>query len=313
MKPKKALIIVVGPTASGKSELAVKLAKSFAKQGGAEIVSADSRQVYKGLDIGSGKIEGKTAVRDGKKVYLYKGIPHHLIDVASPLRQYSVAKYQKAAFAAIKDILKRGKTPIICGGTAHWVDSVVFGQALPEVKPNYKLRAKLSSLTTTKAFKLLQKLDPVRAKNIDAKNPRRLVRALEIVMETGKAVPQTGKREISKEFKDLKIEWIGLNPGMEVLEKNIQKRLHERFKQGLLKEVEKLHSPRTGTGLSWKRLESFGLEYKFCALFLQKKITHQELYEQLYRAIRQYAKRQMTWWKRNKDIQWFEDAKKVQM
>lgn len=307
MKAKKALIIVVGPTASGKSELAVKLAKKI----NGEIISVDSRQVYRGLDIGSGKVPGKWQ----QDKYVYKGIRHHLIDVASPLRQYSVAQFQKAAEAAIKDILKRDKTPIICGGTGHWIDAVVFGKALPQVRANIKLRAKLSKLTTTQSFKILQKLDPERAKNIDPKNPRRLIRALEIVMSTGKPVPALKNDEnnylILNRFGDLKIEWIGLNPGMEVLEQKIHKRLQQRFKQGLLKEVQNLHQPKTGKGLSWKKLEGFGLEYKFCALYLQNKISRPELEEQLYRAIRQYAKRQMTWWKRNKDIKWLTDSKKA--
>lgn len=302
-KAKQLLYVIVGPTASGKSEYAVQLAKKI----NGEIISADSRQIYHGLDIGSGKVEGKWVKpkpRTSKdQIYVYKNIPHYLIDVASPLRQYSVAKFQKETKTIISDILKRGKVPIICGGTAHWIDAVIFGQALPEVKPNTQLRAKLSLLTTTEAFKKLQKLDPERAKNIDPKNPRRLIRALEIVMTTGKPVPQTTAGK-AKYLNDVQIKWIGLNTDMPTLEKKIQKRLDERLKQGLLKEVENLHAPKIGKGISWKRLESFGLEYKFCALFLQNKITREELREQLYRAIRQYAKRQMTWWKRNKEIVW---------
>lgn len=315
MKPKKALkiplYIVVGPTASGKSEFAVKLAKSLNKTGGAEIISADSRQVYKGLDIGSGKVDGQFKnTREGKSVYMYKGIPHYLIDVASPLRQFSVARFQKLAREAILDILARGKTPIICGGTGHWIDYVVFEQTMPEVKPDRKLRAELEKLTPAQMFAQLQKLDPARAKTIDPKNPRRLVRALEIVKTTGSSVPKlTNKPKI---WNELNLKWIGINPSMETLEKKIAKRIEERLRpsagQGMLDEVKNLHAPKSGVGLSWKRLESFGLEYKFCSLYLQKKITREELEEQLYRAIRQYAKRQLTWFKRNKDIKWLQDA-----
>lgn len=310
---KKRIIVVLGPTASGKSELAVKLAKSLEKSGGAEIISADSRQVYTGLDIGSGKVEGQfvkthqtnSGSHPDRLVYMYKNIPHFLIDVASPLRQFSVTRFQKMARAAILDILARGKTPIICGGTGQWIDAVVFEQTIPEVAPNSKLRAQLEKLNPAQMFAKLSKLDPVRARNIDSKNPRRLIRALEIVYSTGKGVPPLQAKP--KIWNDFEIEWIGLNPGMEILEKNIAKRLKERLKNGMLKEVENLHTPKTAskvTGLSWKRLESFGLEYKFCALYLQKKITYEDLEEQLYRAIRQYAKRQMTWFKRNKEIKW---------
>ncbi|HEX3099899.1 MAG TPA: tRNA (adenosine(37)-N6)-dimethylallyltransferase MiaA [Patescibacteria group bacterium] len=308
MKVKDTLIVVVGPTASGKSELAVKIAKKV----DGEIISADSRQIYKGLDIGSGKVPGRWVnIKRGaknKKVFLYKNIPHYLIDEASPRTQYSVAKFQKNARGTIADIFKRGKTPIICGGTGHWVDAVVFGQALPEVKPDSKLRAKLSHLTTPNLYKLLQNLDPARASEIDSQNPRRLVRALEIVMSTGKPVPKSGdKLKIYQNFDKLQIKWIGLNPGMAVLEKKIKRRLQARFKEGMLQEVETLHK----NGLSWKKLESFGLEYKFCALYLQKKISKTEMELLLYTAIRQYSKRQMTWWKRNPNIKWFGDAKKA--
>lgn len=298
MNVKKSLIVIVGPTASGKSELAVKIARKI----GGEIISADSRQIYKGMDIGSGKVEGQwTKVGPNKKVYLYKGVPHHLIDEASPRVQYSVARFQKNAKKIIADIFARGKTPIICGGTAHWIDAVVFNQALPQVKPDAKLRAKLANLTTEQMFEKLQKLDPERAVEIDARNPRRLVRALEIVMSTGKPVPKM------KNESPYDVKWIGLNPDPEALQVKIKKRLAARLKQGMLKEVQKLHK----SGLSWKRLESFGLEYKYCALHLQGKLTAEEMKDQLLTAIRQYSKRQMTWWNRNKDIQWSDDPQKL--
>ncbi len=305
MADKKIMIIVVGPTASGKSELAVKMAQ---KHGG-EIISADSRQIYKGMDIGSGKVPGKwkRVSRSGRtqKVFIYKNIPHYLIDEASPRAQYSVARFQKNARARVTDILKRGKIPIICGGTGHWIDAAVFDQTFPKVKRDAKLRAQLEKLTTVQLFAKLQKLDPARAAGIDVNNPRRLVRALEIVMTTGKSVPKSAANKIF--FRDIVIEWVGLNPGMEVLEKKIRKRLKARLKQGLLKEVAALKK----NGLSWKRLESFGLEYKFCALHLQGKISREEMESLLFTAIRQYAKRQMTWWKRNKEIKWINGSAKL--
>lgn len=298
---KNKLIVVVGPTASGKSELAIRIAKKI----GGEIISADSRQIYRGLDIGSGKVEGKWKTIGKNKVFVYKDIPHYLIDEVSPRTQHTVAKFQKKARKTIANIIKQGKTPVICGGTGHWADAVVFGQALPEVKPDSKLRAKLSKLTTPNLFKLLQNLDPGRAAEIDSQNPRRLMRALEIVMSTGKPIPKTEQNP--EVYGNFEVEWIGLNPGMDFLEKKIKKRLTERFKQGMIKEVEALRK----NGLSWKRLEAFGLEYKFCALYLQDKITKDELETQLFTAIRQYAKRQMTWFKRNKNIRWYADAKDV--
>lgn len=292
------LVIVVGPTASGKSELAVKIAKEIA----GEIISADSRQIYKGMDIGSGKVAGKwTHIKNKngaqKKVYLYKKIPHYLIDEASPRIQYSVTKFQKKAQTVIEDIFKRGKIPIICGGTAHWVDSIAFGQHFPEIKPNKEIRTTLAQLTTGGMYQKLIALDPARAKTIDPKNHRRLIRALEIIQLTGKPVPPP------KQKPQYDITWLGLDPDPKTLETKIHKRLKLRLNQGMLTEVEHLHK----MGLSWKRLESFGLEYKFCALLLQGNIAKNEFEEKLFTAIRQYTKRQKTWWKRNLEIRWAEN------
>ncbi len=315
------IICVVGPTASGKSELAVKLAKKY----DGEIISADSRQIYEGMNIGSGKVEGKwftvnsqtkhrrTGPKSFKdsKVFVYKNIPHYLIDEASPSAQYSAAKFQRRARAALVDILRRGKLPIICGGTGHWIDAVVYESNFPKVKPSSAIRQMLSHLTKQEMFEMLIKLDPRRAIEIDKNNPHRLIRALEIVITTGKPVPKLSGNldESTKElqtFNDYKILWLGLNPSMETLEKNIAKRLKERLRIGMIREVENLHKPKKqgGSGLSWKRLEAFGLEYKYCALYLQDKISKQELEQSILIASRQYAKRQLTWWKRNKEIVW---------
>jgi tRNA dimethylallyltransferase len=293
MNDKNSVIVIVGPTASGKSELAVKVAKAV----GGEIISVDSRQIYRGMDIGTGKVSGSWII--GK--FIYKGIPHYLIDEANPRRQFSVAQFKNRAQVVIEDILQRGKQPIICGGTAHWVDAIVFDQNIPEVKPNPQLRKKLQKLTVAQMYAKLQKLDPQRAKTIDPSNPRRLIRALEIVMATGKPVPKTTLKQ------KYNLLWLGIKPDQEKLERKIAKRLKERLAQGMIKEVKKLKE----NGLSWKRLESFGLEYKFCALYLQNKISKDELGSLLFTAIRQYAKKQMTWWKRNQAIHWSSNSREL--
>lgn len=279
MKPK--VIVVCGPTATGKSDYAVKLAKKI----GGEIISADSRQVYKDLNIGTGKITKREM----------SGVRHYLLDVASPKRQFSVARYKKLGEHAIRDILKRGKTPIICGGTGFYIDTLL-GLELPEVKPNLALRKELNDVSLQKLFEKLKKIDPSRAKTIDKKNKVRLIRALEITRSLGK-VPKIKKQ------KPYDIEWIGLSFPNEALKKRIHDRLLKRIKLGMIREVQKLHRE----GLSFRRMEALGLEYKYLAYYLQKKLTKQQMIAQLETAIWHYAKRQTTWFKRNKEIKWIKN------
>jgi len=295
----KKLIVIVGPNASGKSELAVRLAKKFSARGGsafggngAEIISADSRQVYKGLDIGSGKITKKEM----------QGIPHHLLDIASPKRIFTVAQYQKLALKAIKNIWQREKLPIICGGTGFYVQAVVDGLIIPEIKPDLKLRKKLEKKSTEELFNLLKRKDQRRAKEIDRHNKRRLIRALEIVEAIGR-VPKLKTEPLRAE-----ISIIGIKKSRSALKKLIHRRLIKRLKMGLLKEVGKLHRQ----GLSWQRLENFGLEYRFGAQLLQGKLTEKEFIAKLENAIYQYAKRQMTWFKRDKRIKWLENKNQAE-
>lgn len=270
---KQKLIVVCGPTATGKSDYAVNLAKKI----NGEIISADSRQVYRGLNIGSGKITKKEM----------RGIPHHLLDVASSRSVFTVSQYQKKAIQAINDILKRNKTVIICGGTGFYIDAVVCGAVFPNVKPNKILRDKLNNETLESLGKMLKKLDPARYKLIDLKNKVRLIRAIEIATELGK-VPKL------KQEKNYDIEWHYLDFPDDVLKSRIHARLMKRMKSGMVTEVKKLHD----NGLSWKRLESLGLEYRYLALLLQKKIKKDVMLIELEKAIWQYAKRQRTWFKK---------------
>jgi len=304
---KSKILIVVGPTSSGKSELAVKLAKRF----NGEIISCDSRQIYKGMDLGTGKVEGKWFVdkRAGRAIrqhYAYKGVVHHCLDYINPRLQYSASLFQRDAKKIIQDVVARGKLPILCGGTAHWIDAVVYNQIIPDVKPNLKLRTKLEKQSADALFKKLMKIDPHRAKNIDRYNKRRLIRALEIVITTGKPVPALST--INYKLPTYLPLWIGINPLQPILFGKIKKRLKQRLNEGMIKEVSQLHTQ----GLSWKKLESFGLEYKFVSLFLQKKLSYDEMFSQLLLAIQHYTKRQMTWWKRNKEINWIKNPSEAQ-
>lgn len=273
------ILAIVGPTSSGKSDFAVKLARKF----NGEIVSADSRQVYKGLDIGSGKITKREM----------RGIPHHLLDIASPKKVFTISDFQKLAYKKIDDILARGKLPILCGGTGFYIQSIVDGTVLPEVPENKLLRTKLNKLSLKELQSKLKKLDKARFATVDINNKVRLVRAIEIATALGK-VPNI------KSMPKYECIQIGLSWPKEKLDERIKKRLNARIKKGLIKEVSDLHK----NGLSWKRLEMLGLEYRYVALFLQNKISHAEMVVELQNKICQYAKRQMTWFKRDKRIKW---------
>lgn len=289
MKPR--VIVILGQTSTGKSDLAVKIAKELAVSGvEAEIISADSRQVYKELNIGTGKITKKEM----------QGVKHHLLDVVNPRKTFSVDEYKKLADTKIEAIVARRKIPIICGGTGFYIDAVVKGIVLPEVPPNPKLRKKLVRNSAIVLFLTLKKLDPERAKSIDPKNKVRLIRAIEIAKALGKVPP------ITEELPPYEFIKIGLYLPEEKLKKKIEKRLLARIKAGMLNEARKLHK----AGLPWKRMEELGLEYRHMALYLQDKITKKEMIENLNKAIYQYAKRQMMWFKRDKEIKWLDSSQK---
>lgn len=286
-KPK--IIVILGQTATGKSDFAVEVAKEV----NGEIISADSRQVYKGMDLGTGKITKKEM----------QGIPHYMLDIVSPKNKtFSVSDFQKLANKKIKEILDKGKIPIICGGTGYYIDSIIKNTSFPEVPPNKKLRKELYSKPAIALFEHLKKIDPRRAMNIDPNNKVRLIRAIEIAKTLG-SVPASQK-ELGSRFDVLKI---GLTFPNEELKERIYLRLIKRIKKGMLKEMQSLHDK----GVSWKKMESFGLEYRYSAFYLQGKITKSEMIEQLFYQIWHFAKRQKTWFKKDRDIVWINPSKKT--
>jgi len=289
MQKKQKVLVIVGPTASGKSSLAVALAHTF----NGEIISADSRQVYKGLDLGTGKITKREM----------KGVPHYLLDAASPKRIFTAHDFVTQAARAIADISRRSKLPIIAGGTGFYIDALVGRITLPNVPMNDKLRNRLEKMTAEQLFILLKKRDPQRAKTIDRHNSRRLVRALEIAESIGKS-PDASRLK-SQPYEVL---WIGVERTKKELEKLIRARMRARMNAGMIKEAVRLHKQ----GLSYKRMESFGLEYRSLALFLQKEISRKELEEKIVRDSFKYAKRQITYWNRNKEIKWLKPEQKKQ-
>ncbi len=316
-KPK--VLAIVGPTSSGKSDLAVLIAKKI----NGEVISADSRQVYKGLDIGTGKVpKDKSKFKNQKSkiknpqtdCFYYKGIRHHLLDVVSPKRQFTVAEYQKLARKTIADITKHGKLPILCGGTGLYVDATLYDLPIPSVKPDKVLRKKLEALSAEKLFEILKLKDPRRARHIDRHNKRRLIRALEIVATTGKVVPPLDEYYAHPRYNILKI---GITVRPEKLKEKIYARLKARMRQGMIREVRELLAHKETTP---KRLEELGLEYRYIGRYLSlrpssgqaRKIAKQEMVAKLEKEIWRYAKRQMTWFKRDPTTHWAQGRKTTQ-
>ena len=298
------LLVILGPTATGKSDLAVEVAHRI----GGEIISADSRQVYKGLDIGTGKITHEEM----------RGIPHHCLDIADPHNRFTVMDWKKAAEEAIEKINSSGKIiaenksghkklPIICGGTGFYISTLVDDLGFPDIENDPAEQEVLEAKDVDELFVELQKLDPRRAKDME-KNKRRIIRAILVARKLG-AVP-----ELKMDSSDSKYEtvMIGLSMSDEDLKRRIKdrvlKRLDEKCAGGMIKEAEKLHAGNAciGDGLSYERMEELGLEYRYLARYLQGQITREDFIEQLSTKIWQYARRQKTWFKRDNRIEWFD-------
>lgn len=281
LSQKQKIVIVLGQTATGKSDFAVTLAKEC----NGEIISADSRQVYTGLDIGSGKITHEEM----------HSVPHHLLNVANPTEEYSAERFVTDGRAALEGIWRRGHTPIICGGTGFYIDALIGKIRLSEVPPDPLLRKNLKNKTVEELFAILKEKDPQYATKIDKHNPVRLIRAIEIVEKLG-AVPKNSTGILYETLT------IGLTLPDEILKQKIHTRLHARMASGMMEEIKKLH----GEGLTYERMEALGLEYRFGAYVLQGKLDESEMLKQLETAIWHYAKRQKTWFKKDKNIVWID-------
>lgn len=302
---KNKVLVILGPTASGKTKLAVELARQF----NGEIISADSRQVYKGMDIGTGKDLAEYGIGKTR-------VKYHLIDVANPNKPYDLYKYQKAAYKAILSVIRRGKLPILVGGTGLYLQAVVDGYILGDQAQSTN-NNELEKLNLIEIQKLIKKTDSKffeRLNNSEKNNKRRLIRYLQI-LQNSKNINLEKPRVKKPPFEFLVI---GLEVGMETLRKRIKERILNRLGprmrgDDMVDEVKKLHAK----GLSYKRLESFGLEYKFIAQFLQKKLTKDEMIDKLAIATGQFARRQMSWFRRwekqGREIKWFKvkDNKKI--
>ncbi|MGD0021338.1 MAG: tRNA (adenosine(37)-N6)-dimethylallyltransferase MiaA [Smithellaceae bacterium] len=269
--------MILGPTASGKTQLAAQLAYDL--QG--EIISADSRQVYKGMDIGTGKDLNQYLI-GGRK------IPYHLIDIINPQSEFSLFEFQNGFYEIFTQLRRKGIMPIMVGGTGLYLESVLAGYNMPKVLPDHELRKMLSLHSKKQLQEMLQASKPRLHNKTDLDDPERLIQAIEI--ERARAI----KGQEQQEKPDIDAVVLGINWERSELRQRITARLKERLAQGMIEEVKNLHS----AGLTWKKLESFGLEYRFISQYLQNKITFDEMIDKLNTSIHQFAKRQETWFRR---------------
>lgn len=273
------IVAVVGTNASGKSALGIELAKKYH----AEIISADSRQVFRGLDLGSGKVTPEEM----------QGVVHHMIDVREPNEFYSMADFQRLSYQYIEEILGRGRLPMIVGGTGLYVDSVLDGYLLSDREPDLAYRAELEKLTTPELYDMLMKLRP--DVEVEKNNRNRVMRIIERIHDGDEAMPGKQAR-----YESLRL---GVSWPRDVLGKRIDERLERRLEQGMIEEVQGLMD----RGATTEFLLGLGLEYRFITQYLIGEIPDkQEMLNKLAIAIKQFAKRQMTWFRRNKDIVWLD-------
>lgn len=273
------LVVIAGTNASGKSGLGVKLAGHY----GGEIISADSRQTFRGLDLGSGKITPEEM----------QGVPHHLIDVAEPGDFFSMHDFQRLAYTAIDDIIAREKTPFLVGGTGLYVASVTEGYLMSSSAPDLEYRNYLETFTTPRLYEML--IEQLPDIEIEKNNRNRVMRVLEKLHAGDDYVPSCEKR-----YDTLKL---GVTWDRETLKARIDERLERRLSEGMIEEVKGLMD----AGVSLEFLYKLGLEYRFIAQYLTGEIPDKaDMIEQLGNAIKKFAKRQMTWFRRDKDIIWLD-------
>ncbi len=290
---KPTIPVIIGPTASGKTDYAISLAKEM----NGEIVSADSRQIYAGMNIGTAK--PKEAFTDNTHDVLSSevidSIPHFLFNVTSPDNPWTLPQWQKAAQQVLEDILSRGKQPILVGGTMLYVDSIVKNFSIPEVEPDQKFRDSLEQEDVSILYDRLMKADPDAKEFIEPHHKQRIIRALEVIEKTGKPFSASRLRQPSP----YEFELIGLFPGWDVMKERIQNRISDMFQHGLLQETEELRKRFSAT---LPLLQT--MNYKEVGMVLDNKLNTDEAIAEAVKVNMRYAKRQMAWWRNRKEISW---------
>ena len=303
-------IVIAGPTACGKSDLGILLADEFS----GEIISADSRQVYRHMNIGTGKVEGQVSniesdsfkCEDGTlvKPFISEAIKHWLLDITEPMQNFSVADYQKLALAIMRDMVLRDKIPFIVGGTGLYIRSLTEGLVFPDLQVEPKLKERLNSLTLEELQSELLKINQDAYLFLDIKNPRRVQRALELLLsgfllEDMKKTKNTGFNFLV----------LGISYPREEINNRIRLRLESRLKEGMIAEVQNL----INEGVSFQRLDSFGLEYRYLSRYIRGSISYDEMQETLYTEICKFAKRQMTWFRKFSNVVWVDGIDQARM
>jgi len=285
------LIVILGPTASGKTSLAARLASEL----DSEIISADSRQVFKGMNIGTGKDLDEFVING-------KNIPHHLIDIIDPACEFSVYDFQSLFYKVLKDLISREVIPVLVGGTGLYIDSVLRGYSMQKVPVNKELRAELDGAGLDSIIERLKTIRPQLHNRTDLTEKERAIRALEI------AIFERDNRPSRKDRPQIVPLVFGTRWDRSLLRERITKRLKERLDAGMVEEVERLH----GEGISWEKLDYFGLEYRYIGKYLQRELSRNDMFQKLNSAIHQFAKRQETWFRRMErhgvHINWIDSA-----
>jgi len=290
----KKLVAVLGPTAGGKTTWSLELAKKF----DGEIINCDSRQIYKWMNVGTAKEPGRWKSLTGRRAYIIDGVPHYLIDFLSPDQDFSVAEYQRRAIRRIKEIQRRGKLPILVGGTGLYIKAVVDNMKIPQVKANQNLRDSLETKDNEELWHLLGRMDPGALKVVDPQNKRRIIRALEVCILTGK--PFSQQRGLGEPiFESLQL---GIRVPRETLHERINRRVTNMIERGLIDEVKKLRQ----MGFEWGAPGMSGIGYKEIGNYIRGEMDLHEASELLRRNTRRYSRRQETWFKRDHRIQWVE-------
>ncbi len=294
MKALPKIIAVLGPTASGKTDLGIFLAKTF----NGEIINFDSRQIYKKMKIGTAKPDGVWQKNEYGSSYVVDGVSHHLMDIVNPDKEYTVSDFKLGAIEKINDILKRDKLPILVGGTGLYFWTIIDNLDIPSVKPNNSLRQGLLEKPLDELVVMLKNFDPKSAEKIDLKNPRRVLRALEVVLGSGESfVDQTTKSDPLYSVLQIGIEW----PWVE-LRKRIDVRADKQIAAGMIEEVKNL----VAENYDWNLPSMSSIGYKQIGDFLQGKTSFDKAVELFQIATRHYAKKQITWFKRDKRIIWLQ-------